>query len=289
MTVQKVDALFAPWFERLSSWKEKIVQGRLEAEEITALLCIYLDSLASHFLWPLGMGFESKRRFLFLLRRFTAFAEKWDLISLPDLHADLLWAKGWSWGLFYSQIHINIPPNRELYKLLKPFLQTPDLYDNVIQTMIELITLEMERGDELLKNLDEFDATLHESLNKALHVNIERETLCNFLRCFSLGEIFYREYRCAAVHELMPVRTPAMWKEETPYVTCFEGDPLVYGEGIILRKVVFPLRFIWNTAWDATQRIQSEFKSYVLANQCVLDDELDIDGAIHRWLETFDL
>jgi len=282
-----IDQMFIPWLNKLLNWKAKIIKRQLEAEEITVLLCVYLDALAKHFLWPLGIE-SVKARFLELLNRFSFFAGKWNLLSLPDLHGFLLWAIDWSWGMFNSHIGTNIPPNRELYSLLKPFIENSDFYQNILQTLIQLVITEMERSGELVE-LKDVEDWLYDKLNKTLVVNthnITQQSLHNFLQCFTLGEIFYRDYRCAAVHELARFNLPGFWEEEAPYVATYEGDPLVYGEGVVLRKIVFPIHFIWNIAWDATQTIKSEFKFFVFKNlnHYSFESRLDIEVALYDWL-----
>ena len=278
--IGKIDKKFEPWLNKLLNWKANIIKRQFETEEIIVLLCVYLDSLATHFLWPLEKT-SARERFLKLLNRFSFFAGKWNLLSLPDLHGFLLWAIDWSWGLFSSHhIGTDIPPKRELYQLLKPFIENPDFYQDILRTLIQLVTTEMERSGELVE-LKDVEGRLYGELNE----NVERKSLRKFLQCFNLGEIFYRDYRCAAVHELARFDLPGFWEEEAPYVANYKGDPLVYGEGVVLRKIVFPIRFIWNIAWDATQTIKSEFKLFVLKNpHYSFESEADIEAALYDWL-----
>jgi hypothetical protein len=45
-----IDQIFVSWLNKLLIWKARIIKRQFEAEEITFLLCVYLDAV----LYPTG-------------------------------------------------------------------------------------------------------------------------------------------------------------------------------------------------------------------------------------------
>jgi len=264
-----VDEFFKPWDEVLERRRKDILDRQKDAYamDVVVLLCAFLDSLANRVFWSWEGTRPQEELFGQLLEKFTQFGPRWNLISLPDLYAFLLWAYNWAMGLFISEIKLK----PDVYALKKDLQscgvdfekeECIDRGERMIHKILCLTERLVRTEDRYLVSREEFNTLMTEMVGFRFRHVVQKHTL---------KSLFYRDYRCQSIHEWsLPVdaQSDKFWTGRQIYFVSYEPDPDIYGDvgEEKLLRVVFPIQFIWQTAFDVIQQLRKEFFDYLLEN-----------------------
>lgn len=220
--VNRLSSFFNSYQEKANFLKA--LSRQRKADELILLACCYLDQLGSCLFPQTG---SSKRSFELTLLTHSGERDEFNLISVADLAADVLW--------MVETISMIVPKPGRLEMMSednKPLLKfidqtgvslTEKFVARLLKSLHDVLKYNFRVHIKQTKNKESYgeEGSVIDSIMKLREkgAEIKEENIRNLIREYKYTSILYREYRSKAVHEAagIYVNPKKFWKMTRPY------------------------------------------------------------------------